>query len=163
MRTCHCGRPSGNRTLCAAHRKRKQDGRDSDRPIRLYVRGIEARLMAHSTRQGKCLIWHGKMNRHGYGRMRVDGVDKGAHRVAYEHWVGPIPDGFHLDHLCHIRACIEPSHLEPVTPRENSRRALVERDTSTGRFTPTPIGKDPQFRSQRTDLQPADGQNQAAP
>lgn len=45
-----------------------------------------------------------------------------AHRVAYETWVGPIPDGLTIDHLCRNRLCIEPTHLEPVTNRENIQR-----------------------------------------
>lgn len=50
-------------------------------------------------------------------------VARYAHRVAYEHLVGPIPDGMQLDHLCRNRTCINPAHLEPVTARENVRRA----------------------------------------
>lgn len=45
-----------------------------------------------------------------------------AHRVAYELWVGPIPEGMELDHRCKVRACINPAHLEPVTHAENMRR-----------------------------------------
>jgi hypothetical protein len=47
-----------------------------------------------------------------------------AHRVAYELLVGPIPDGMHLDHLCRTPACVNPAHLEPVTPRVNSLRGV---------------------------------------
>jgi hypothetical protein len=48
-----------------------------------------------------------------------------AHRVMYEHLVGPIPDGMQLDHLCRNRMCVNPDHLEPVTARENTRRATA--------------------------------------
>lgn len=50
------------------------------------------------------------------GRMRM------THRVAYEAFVGPIPEGKQLDHLCRVRACCRPEHLEPVTGRENTLR-----------------------------------------
>ncbi len=47
---------------------------------------------------------------------------RGAHRVAYELSVADIPDGLELDHLCRVRHCVNPSHLEPVTPHENWAR-----------------------------------------
>lgn len=45
-----------------------------------------------------------------------------AHRVSYELYVGPIPDGFQLDHVCRNRGCVNPVHLEPVTARVNTLR-----------------------------------------
>lgn len=45
-----------------------------------------------------------------------------AHRVAYEWLVGPIPAGLQLDHLCRVRHCVNPAHLEPVTARVNLLR-----------------------------------------
>jgi hypothetical protein len=47
-----------------------------------------------------------------------------AHRVVYEEFVGPIPEGMQLDHLCRNTTCVNPAHLEPVTPRENQRRGI---------------------------------------
>lgn len=148
MKRCFCGRPSGNRSMCDAHRKRKQQSRESTRPIRKYVRGFENRLLAHSQRQGECLIWRGMTNIHGYGRINVGGKKRAVHRAAYEHWVGPIPDGMQIDHICCIRACIEPSHLAVVTSQQNFRRVRLSRDTSNGRFLARPIGKHRQSTNQ---------------
>jgi len=58
----------------------------------------------------------------GYGTFYLDGRSQKAHRVAYELLVGPIPEGLTLDHLCRVRHCVNPDHLEPVTRLENWRR-----------------------------------------
>jgi len=48
-----------------------------------------------------------------------------AHRVLYEWTVGPVPAGLELDHLCRVRRCVRPSHLEPVSRRENLLRGVT--------------------------------------
>jgi hypothetical protein len=69
-----------------------------------------------------CWRWPGAKNPKGYGVIRRDGKRLPVHRVAYELRVGPIPDGLVLDHLCRVRNCANPAHLEPVTPGENTLR-----------------------------------------
>lgn len=73
-----------------------------------------------------CRLWTGAIsgNPGGYGQFWVGGKLVGAHRWAYEHEIGPIPDGLTLDHLCRVRACVEVTHLEPVTLRENILRGV---------------------------------------
>jgi len=58
----------------------------------------------------------------GYGTIVVARRTIRAHRASYEAFVGPIPDGLDLDHLCRNKPCINPAHLEPVTRAENLRR-----------------------------------------
>lgn len=75
-----------------------------------------------------CWLWTGTMNSYGYGILIAGSGSKGtsktlmAHRLSYERHVGPIPAGLDLDHLCRVRNCINPAHLEPVTRRENLLR-----------------------------------------
>jgi hypothetical protein len=72
---------------------------------------------------GFCWEWKAYRDSDGYARLCVAGKPVYAHRFAYNHWVGDIPDGFQLDHLCHNPGCVNPHHLEPVTHAENMRRS----------------------------------------
>ena len=76
----------------------------------------------------ECWLWAGALHRKGYGQFWHDSSMKQAHRVAYEALVGSIPGGLQLDHRCRNRACVNPSHLAPVTNKENAEnRAPVNR------------------------------------
>ena len=72
-----------------------------------------------------CWIWQMGLGAHGYAAIgigqRALGTGVG-HRVAYTLFKGPIPDGLTIDHLCNVRACLNPDHLEAVTQEENNRR-----------------------------------------
>lgn len=81
-----------------------------------------------------CWQWTGATVRNGYGVMGRGARGTGnvlVHRLSYEVYVGPIPEGLHIDHLCRNRACINPSHLEAVTQAENNRRAASYRKQVT--------------------------------
>jgi hypothetical protein len=78
-------------------------------------------------RWGPCWLWTVGADRHrpgghGYGIFGLDGEQVGAHRVAYDWLIGPIPDGHDLDHLCRVPPCCNPEHTEPVTHQENILR-----------------------------------------
>lgn len=70
-----------------------------------------------------CLVWTGHCDDKGYGRVQAGtGRPQKVHRVTYQMFVGPIPAGLELDHLCRVKRCGSPAHLEPVTHAENMRR-----------------------------------------
>ena len=72
--------------------------------------------------ESTCWYWAGALV-DGYGSLSVHGRMKRAHRLYYELLIGKIPDGLELDHICRERSCVNPSHLEPVTSRENVLRS----------------------------------------
>lgn len=69
-----------------------------------------------------CWLWTASVDLHGYGRINAHGRTRVAHRTLYEELRGPVPEGLTLDHLCRVRRCVNPDHLEPVTHAENVRR-----------------------------------------
>lgn len=68
----------------------------------------------------ECWLWTASIHPTGYGQFQLGR----AHRVAYELRNGPIPDGLTLDHLCRVRNCVNPDHLEPVTRKVNILRGM---------------------------------------
>lgn len=84
-----------------------------------------------------CWIWQRKIQTAGYGQinLQINGrpVTRLAHRVSYEAFVGPIPTGLWIDHLCRVRSCVNPAHLEPVTPQQNVWRSPIHAAHSRSR------------------------------
>lgn len=70
-----------------------------------------------------CWVWTGSTNSRGYGQITINKKSKKAHRVMYELIRGTIPDGMELDHLCRVKSCVNPEHLEAVTHSENIKRS----------------------------------------
>jgi hypothetical protein len=71
-----------------------------------------------------CWLVTGGLDKGGYARFKVNGASRQAHRAVYTILVDPIPADLPLDHLCRVRNCVNPDHLEPVTQRENVRRSV---------------------------------------
>lgn len=85
---------------------------------------LTAKLDAKISRTDRgCWLWTGPLKANGYGSVGIGGRKYQAHRAVYELHRGPIADGMQLDHLCCVRACVNPAHLEPVSPSENIRRS----------------------------------------
>jgi hypothetical protein len=69
-----------------------------------------------------CWPWIGQLDRYGYGKLSIEGRTQKAHRIAYEMAIAAIPKGLHIDHLCRVRHCVNPFHLEPVEKWVNDAR-----------------------------------------
>lgn len=125
---CKCG--CGEKTVVSTYSHRGL-GRVRGKPID-YVHGHNARDRRIEKRWVEedrghdtlCWIWQLAINPvTGYGIDGSEGGSRTAHRRVYEDRRGLIPEGFELDHLCRVRGCVNPDHLEPVTKHENLRRA----------------------------------------
>lgn len=96
-------------------------------------RPLDQRILRRTDRSGECWLWLGRLNYKGYGQMTVRKRSLAAHRVSYEAFVGPIPDGLEIDHLCRVRRCVNPQHLEAVTRSVNMQRAVAATGTVAGK------------------------------
>jgi len=116
--------------LCHAHYQRwRTTGEVSpERPIEEAGRAWEARfwaLVARSDQPGACWLWLGHINPNGYAQWQIAKTSKAelVHRIAYRLMYGEIDQTLQLDHLCKIRHCVNPDHLEQVTAKENNMRS----------------------------------------
>ena len=73
---------------------------------------------------GSCWIWTGMKNADGYAKYNGHWT---AYQLSYVYENGPVPEGLEIDHVCRVKTCVNPSHLEAVTHRENMRRGVVSR------------------------------------
>jgi len=103
-------------------------GRLSDVEKLWYTVPLRLRRRLRVRQFEKCWEWLGKQTWDGYGLVKQDGRQQRIHRVIWQICVGTIPSGLVMDHLCNNRICANPTHLRPVTSRDNQVRGYVERD-----------------------------------
>jgi hypothetical protein len=122
---CHCG--CGGATPLATQTRRTGRSQVKGQPVRFLPGHHSRKAPVDYVEEDRgymtpCWIWQlGFAGR--YGVASVQGRQDYAHRVYYERYRGPIPTGLQIDHLCEVKACVNPDHLEPVTGAENVRRS----------------------------------------
>lgn len=145
-----CERPSYVRGWCQRHYNSWYKFGVADRPMRV-VGDDSARFWSHVNKTETCWLWTGPLNpATGYAQIRMGGrggTYELVHRWAYREAKGPIPKGRHLDHLCRVRHCVNPDHLEPVTARENVLRGV---GPSARNQTKTHCKRDHEFTPENT-------------
>lgn len=128
-RLCECGCGQATRL---ARQSSTSKGWVRGQPLRFAVghnarmkelKPVLPRLLARTDKTESCWLWVGHLNNMGYGSLRITRRSDLAHRLMHEELVGPIPDGLEVDHICRVRRCVNPAHLELVTHGENIRRS----------------------------------------
>ena len=131
--TDDCDRPAVARDLCGKHYQRwakfgdpTVTKLDRDRTVedRFWEKvDKDGPIPACRPELGPCWLWTAS-TMEGYGSFYIDGKSIGAHRVAYRWFVGEVPDGREIDHLCRVRRCCNPAHLEAVSHQVNVLRGM---------------------------------------
>lgn len=129
-----CGKWAHALGLCPMHYSRMRTYGSLECPA---MPSVEERFFAKVQKTEMCWLWQASTDGKGYGQMRItsDGVERlmQAHRLSYELFVGPIPEGLVVDHICHVIKCVKPDHLRAVTHKQNmEHRSGAAKHSKTG-------------------------------
>lgn len=97
------------------------------------IGNFEPRLLDRIVKENECWLWTGPLNRDGYVEFRQDKRFWMGHRYFYTKVFGEIPEGLEVDHLCRVRHCVNPAHLEAVSHEENIKRGARAQATKCKR------------------------------
>jgi hypothetical protein len=118
-----CERKSRARGWCIFHYNRWKIYGDPEPSLKRVIGDDLARFLSKVNKTETCWLWTGgSFTEQGYPQFSVNRKNKMAYRWSHEYFIGPIPDGNQVDHLCRNILCVRPEHLEAVTQEENRRR-----------------------------------------
>lgn len=122
-----CPEPFSAKGLCRRHYylQLNRARREASRPP--LEERIAIRFWAKVTKTDTCWLWTAVTLPNGYGLVTINKRKIYVHRWSYEATKGPIPDGLVIDHLCRVRNCVNPDHLEAVTNQVNILRGYESR------------------------------------
>ena len=111
----------------------------------------EERMLSKINKTDSCWLWTDKPGTGGYGKLSIDGKTPGAHRVAYQLWIGPIPlNKPHVCHHCDNPPCVNPKHLYAGTAKDNAQDRNIRGRTANQNLTKTHCPKGHKYNKTNT-------------
>lgn len=137
MNTCSfddCDKPVRALGLCGGHWQQQRKGKPlSSLKYTGVGQSVADRLERHTDKSGDCWLWVGSLKTGGYGQIYFEGKNYNAHRLAYIVANGPVDADVVIDHMCHVRRCVNPSHLQAVSNKQNvENRGVLNANNTTG-------------------------------
>src|SRR5690606_38343057 len=111
-----CDKPRRKREWCEGHYAQHRAGKQ----LHPLNRSSKFRFEEKVAKSIGCWNWSARVDDQGYGHFYNGKSMSLAHRFSFELYRGPIPKGMQVDHMCHNHRCVNPDHLQVVTPSENN-------------------------------------------